>query len=378
MMHTLPPIQPHTQAKHHILEYHIKQWFPILGSTFGTLRYIDGFCGPGEYAGGEIGSPLIALQAIGRHSFYNDFSRQGKEIELFFVDENPAYTRHLDQKLQQFNKPMSIRLRIEHKLFENAMSELIRDFEVSRLNMPPTLLFIDPFGTSGFPMNLLERFASHERVEVLINLNHNAFIRWLPDPDKHDNADKLYGGSRWRPALMLHGQEQSDFLVAEYESALRDIGWRGTSFEMVNSLNQTSYHLVFGTGNYKGLEAMKKAMRSASQTGEFRYTDRLDPSQPVLLGLDREREYPREIAEYLFQAYDGREIPISHLQENDIGWHRHWLPQDLRAALIEMEYGDNPRISNVRNEDGRRRQARSYPEGCYITFGMPTQRQLSF
>ena len=244
--------------------------------------------------------------------------------------------------------------------------------------MPPTLLFIDPFGTSGFPMELLERFAAHMRVEGLINLNYNAFIRWLPDPSKHANADRLYGGTRWRPALRMRGREQSDFLVTEYENALEEIGWRGTSFEMVNNQNQTSYHLVFGTGNYKGLEAMKKAMRSASQTGEFRYTDRLDPSQPVLLGLDREREYPAEIAEYLSQKYDGQEISIDHLQENDIGWHRHWLPQDLRAALIELEYGTLQRISNVRNGDGRRRQARSYPDGCYITFGKPAQTQGRF
>ena len=41
------------------------------------------------------------------------------------------------------------------------------------------------------------------------------------------------------------------------------IGWRGTSFEMVNKQNQTAYHLVFGTGSPKGMEAIKRAMRSA-------------------------------------------------------------------------------------------------------------------
>ena len=149
-------------------------------------------------------------------------------------------------------------------------------------------------------MDLLARLSTFRRMEVLINLNYNEFVQWiLPDPTKHVTADRLYGGPRWRPALDLIDRERADFLVSEYEAALSEIGWRGTSFEMVNVQNQTAYYLVFGTQYYKGLEAMKRAMRDASQTGEFRYTDRIDPSQPTLIGLERENEYPREIGEYL-------------------------------------------------------------------------------
>ena len=72
--------------------------------------------------------------------------------------------------------------------------------------MPPTLLFIDPFGPAGFSMDLLKRLSAFDRVDVLINLNYLEFVRWiLPDPIKHITADRLYGGSRWRPALDLEG-----------------------------------------------------------------------------------------------------------------------------------------------------------------------------
>ena len=33
----------------------------ILNKYNKTVNYIDGFCGPGRYKGGEPGSPLIAL-----------------------------------------------------------------------------------------------------------------------------------------------------------------------------------------------------------------------------------------------------------------------------------------------------------------------------
>ena len=174
----------------------------------------------------------------------------------------------------------------------------------------------------------------------------------------------------------LDGRARAMFLVDEYEKALREIGWRGTSFEMVNTQNQTAYHLVFGTGSYKGMEAIKRAMRNASQTGEFRYTDRIDSAQPVLLGLDMANEYPTEIGEFLFQKYQGQEVALDRLIEDEVNWHRWWLPPDLREGLKNLEYGDNRGIVNVRNRDGRTRRRGTYPEGCHIEFGRPPQGRL--
>ena len=377
MSSTLPPIQPHTEAKHHILRYYLNEWFPILGRYHQTLRYIDGFSGPGEYEGGEPGSPLVALQTIRQHNQFGAFAKAGRNVEFLFVDSNSEFYRHLKTKIYGTHHPRAFGIQVEHGEFENLMTRLLDDFEANERQMPPTLVFIDPFGPAGFSMDLLSRLSSFMRMEVLINLNYNEFVQWiLRDPTKHVTADRLYGGPRWRPALDLIDRERADFLVSEYEAALNEIGWDGTSFEMVNTQNQTAYHLVFGTQNYKGLEAIKRAMRDASQTGEFRYTDRIAPSQPVLMGLEKENEYPREIGEYLFTKYDGKEISKSQLLEAEVNWHRQWLPQDLRKALLHLEYGDDPRIKDVRNGDGRPRRKDSYPDGCYITFGRKVTRRL--
>ena len=377
MSSTLPPIQPHTQAKHHILRYYLEEWFPILGRVHRTLRYIDGFSGPGEYEGGEPGSPLIALRAVRSHKRFDEYAEAGKTIEFLFVDKDPEFCRHLQTKIGESYWPQAFGIDVRHREFEASMAALLDAVNAGRMEMPPTLVFVDPFGPAGFPMNLLAKLASYKRVEVLINLNYSRFVQWiLPDTSKHITANRLYGGPRWRPALLLSGRARAEFLVSEYEAALTEIGWRGTSFEMVNMLNQTEYHLVYGTGSPKGLEAMKRAMRSASQTGEFRYTDRIDPSQPIFIGLDMEKQYPEEIGQHLFRKYEGREVARDRLVEDEIDWHRWWLPSDLRQALAHLEYGDDPRILNVRNSDGRPRMKGSYPEGCYITFDRPPQRRL--
>jgi len=66
---TIWPIESHTQAKHKILEFYLQAWFPILGSRYSRINFIDGFAGPGIYSEGEEGSPLIALRVAKEHSF---------------------------------------------------------------------------------------------------------------------------------------------------------------------------------------------------------------------------------------------------------------------------------------------------------------------
>ena len=369
----LPPIQPHTRAKHHILRYHLAEWFPILGSVYNTLRYIDGFSGPGEYEGGEPGSPIISMDSVSQHKSFDRFVANGGSIEFLFVDDNPQYMRHLREEIAAGTWPDAFKIMTEYEKFESVMSRFLDDVEVGKRQMVPTLLFIDPFGPAGFSMDLLRRLAEFDRIDLLINLNHNEFVQWiLNDSTKHVTANRLYGGERWKPALSLQGTARDRFLLNEYEMALTEIGWQGTSFEMVNSQNQTAYNLVFGTKHYKGLEAMKRAMRSASQTGEFRYTDRISESQRVFPGLDVVSGYSQEIGEHLINKYDGQEVPIAQIMEDEINWHRNWLPTDLRPGLIHLEFGPDPRISRVRNADGRTRKGKSYPDGCLITFGRPS------
>src|SRR6266436_4617700 len=67
---TIWELEPHTRAKHEILKRYLQAWMVILSQgRFPEILYIDGFAGPGEYAAGEVGSPIIALDtALGYRS----------------------------------------------------------------------------------------------------------------------------------------------------------------------------------------------------------------------------------------------------------------------------------------------------------------------
>ena len=49
---------------------------------------MDGFAGPGEYVGGEEGSPLVAIRALCEHG-----AKIGGEVIFYFVESRPGPLR---------------------------------------------------------------------------------------------------------------------------------------------------------------------------------------------------------------------------------------------------------------------------------------------
>ena len=89
---TLWNLEPHTIGKHLVLHGYLEAWFVIMGRWNGRILFIDGFAGPGEYSGGELGSPIIALNTYKEHR-----SRHlvNAEVVFFFVEKDEAWATHL-------------------------------------------------------------------------------------------------------------------------------------------------------------------------------------------------------------------------------------------------------------------------------------------
>jgi len=62
--------------------------------------YLDCFCGPGRYVGGEDGSPIIALkEAIKHHSLLKN-----SEVVFFFIDVDTDRIEHLKQEIAMLGR----------------------------------------------------------------------------------------------------------------------------------------------------------------------------------------------------------------------------------------------------------------------------------
>ncbi len=365
------PYSPHTEAKHYILKYYLGAWFPILATTQQRLIYVDGFAGPGEYEGGEDGSPIIALKVAKDHVLKDKLQRGGMQLVFFFIEKDEERFQNLQRRLSELELPDNFSIVTKCDSFEAAFGNVLTEIEQQSKQLAPSFVFIDPFGSTGFPMTLIQKLATQLRTEVLINFSYQSLNRWsLQDPTKHPRLDELFGDGRWRPALTMgDSKKKEDFLVQEYCKALQERDWRGTHFRMVNKYNQTQYYLIFGTQYYLGMLVMKRAMWSADPEGTFAFSDMSNPNQPKLFLATLDEEYSKELAEIIFANRRGTAVPKETILQNEVAWHPTAIDKHLTHALRIMEYETTPpKIVNVQKIDGSRRRAKTYPANCRIQF----------
>src|SRR6266699_5439259 len=107
---TLWAMDDHTRAKHEILRRYLEGWLPIMTSYNGRIIYLDGFAGPGEYDKGEPGSPLIAIDTFLNHTYS---PIRTKEVQFFFIEQDPPRYKHLKQLLARKVLPTTASCKIE-------------------------------------------------------------------------------------------------------------------------------------------------------------------------------------------------------------------------------------------------------------------------
>lgn len=368
---TIWPIEPHTEAKHEILRYYLGAWFPILATTQHRLLYVDGFAGPGEYEGGEDGSPIIALKVARDHLLRDKLHRSGMELVFFFVEKDEARYQNLEQKLAKLQLPSNFKIGMECDTFEHAFSGVLTKIEEQSKRLAPAFVFIDPFGLTGFPLSLIRRLAKQQSSEVLVTFNYQSLNQWfLWDKSKHEHVDALYGTNAWRGALdITNSQKREDYLRRAYQKALASLSWKVRPFRMINRHNQTQYYLFFATRNWLGMLAMKRAMWSAAPAGDYKYSDLSNPEQASLFEKLYDEEYSQDLANQLYENRRRQTVPKRLLLREDVAWHPVCIERHLTRALIILEYECSPqKILQVQLPDGRKRYRRRYPDDCIIKF----------
>src|SRR3989338_9886205 len=136
---TIWDLQPHTEAKHVIFKKYLDAWLPILTKHQGRVIIIDGFAGPGEYSGGEDGSPIIALNAVINHTIPIK-----AEVRFLFIEKNKKRYEFLKNKIEKMNLKENIKWQCLNDEFANVINSILEDIEKNNSNLAPTFTFIDP------------------------------------------------------------------------------------------------------------------------------------------------------------------------------------------------------------------------------------------
>ena len=176
----------HTAAKHRVLRSYLDGWIPVMAQqavkaqTYRLgpprLLLVDGFAGPGRYATGEPGSPLIMLDALISHAASARI--QPVQFLYLFIEHDSRRVDRLREEVAKLGPlPSNVAVRIEHGEFEATFGSLLDEATDNGRMLIPTFAFIDPFGYSTASMSLAGRLLAFRRCEALIFLP----LSFLPD-----------------------------------------------------------------------------------------------------------------------------------------------------------------------------------------------------
>ncbi|SEF29256.1 three-Cys-motif partner protein [Amycolatopsis pretoriensis] len=272
---------PHTKAKHDMLGRYLDGWFPILASWSGRVVFLDGFAGRGRYNDGSEGSPLVALRHLLDHRSFPVM--RDREFVFLFVEANDANAESLQQEIDKFKSerapwPKNVKVSVVNDKFDVTATAMIDYLREQKKNLAPTFAFVDPFGYSGLPMDLLANLLDHPHTEVFVNFMVGHVQRFI-ERDGQENAMRSLFGIDVREVLDGYdGQgDRVEYLRAVYERQLQEKAKFDyvQSFAMINSTGNIGYYLLHGTKHRAGVKVMKSAMWKVDPGGGFTFSDRL-------------------------------------------------------------------------------------------------------
>ncbi len=352
-------LDPHSAAKQEILRRYLSAWFRVLQTSHRRIVYIDGFAGPGRYKNGEPGSPLIALEAAPREP-----SAAAAEIVFWFIEERADRLAHLNEELAKVNLPAHFMVTADSGQFHEHLSRILESVEVGGQQLAPTFAFIDPFGFSGIPFELIKRLLRQPRCEVFITFMVDAINRFVQHPEdkivQHiveafgdDDAIRIAKGPGERVPRLRDLYQAKLSTVADYVRY----------FEMRDCNDRLEYYLFFATNHAMGHLKMKEAMWKVDPDGEFRFSDATNPDQMVLFEADHDDALALEIRTY----FHGRGTVTGSEVRKFVEGGTAYLKRHMTAALKYEEKQAHLVVDDLKT-DGNKRRANTFPDEARLTW----------
>jgi three-Cys-motif partner protein len=352
-----------TRAKLEILRSYLGAWFNILASSgVREAIYFDGFCGPGQYVGGEDGSPVLAARiASSVAQRYPDF-----RAYLACVDHDLAALQHL-ATLPEIKKPHpDAHVDIRHGKFEGTLTELLQDprYPIGA----PIFSFVDPFGFGGLSFASMRQLMRNQSSEIFVNLMCGFMNRFKehPDPDVRQKIERMIGADNLQ--RVLNAQDGIDELCAIYRENLLSLGPYVLRFMMRDETNVRDNALFFCGRNERGFEKIEAMWKVDKVNGAnfSEYVAQRDETRLQLPGFDAPQTGP--LRKQLLTEFQGKsDITVEVLKKWTIAKTETFLPKHLR---IELEALLADRRISVRdpNQSPRKRRSGDWPDRLIISF----------
>ena len=332
---------PPAQAKHRFYRHYLEAWLPtMLLPGNRRVRLVDAFAGSGRYAGTDRpGSPQIAVRALTENPRLTHLLDNDPRVLLQCIETNRRRAQHLEKELDALPRHNLLTHQVLSGPFPATWEEELHRVETTKGFLEPTLLFIDGFGHTGFPMDLITRVLHYESCEILINYPHHIIDRWAAqtqDKYKRQVLDNLYGDSAWRQAANIDDpHEREEYLLTKYQTSLANRGWKGSTLRM-ETPEGNGYHLLYGTTSERGMAAFKDAAWKVAKTAQFDYSSLQDSPEDQTLRQLGEAAVVTQVANSISRRHTGERITYAALQKF-IAWHPVGTEAHLQRALKKLQ-----------------------------------------
>jgi three-Cys-motif partner protein len=362
-------IDRHTEAKHAILRKYLEAWLPIMTSFNPEVVILDAFAGPGKYQDGEDGSPVIAIDVL---RYHRDVVKT-KAVKFIFIEADHDRCSHLRRIIAENPPPGKSTYAIYHGKCVDVLPTILT--RLTQFSSAPVFAFLDPFGFSHTPMDLIAQLTRLPKSEVLITFMLEEIRRFIEHPDLaiQDHYDALFGCDAWRqiPQQAQTPKERESRIHDLYKQQLHQAAniRYVRSFRMRNKHNATDYYLFFGTSHPAGIDKMKEAMWDVDPTGAYEFSDFTDPLQPLL--ITKQDDYS-QLPTMLLNRFIGQTVTLEDIEEfirSDTGYPL----TGYKTILKHMEDTNPPQIV----VKGRTSRRGTFPtKDLHITFPNITTRSL--
>jgi len=343
----------HTKVKHILLSKYLRVWITALGKYNPTICYFDGFAGRGEYIDkitGQtiLGSPLIALKVA------DSLSKYFNKLICFFIEKDEENFKNLEEVLEREKPSIQNWQKIEVEKRNDEFANVIEGIFASMGQgyiLVPSFFFVDPFGFSGIPFNIITRILSNPRTEVFFTFMVRDIARFIQLKELGETFHSLFGTDKWK-GVLASSQKQEVALISLYREQLHEVAQVKYSwpFRMCTSEKvQTLYYLLHVTNNYKGHKIMKEIMANQSAQGNFAYLGPQDVtarSQMKLFDINS----IEDLEEYLLKRFSGRKTGYDKIQEEVcIPWYSEppYINTHYNQALKELEKEGKIKIKRI-------------------------------
>lgn len=258
-----------TYVKHFVLERYLERVAYNIYSFQNDFVYIDGFSGPwkSENESYEDTSFQIALDQLREvRQGMKDGRDKNVDFRCMFVEKHPKPFQELEEAINGID---DVQIKLVNGPFEDNIGDVC-DFAKQSFS----LIFIDPTGWQGFPMQKISPLLML-RGEVLINFMSDFINRFIDDPRPEIAAsfDDLFGPNWYPEWKKLHdeGLSREAAAIEVYTSRLKQAG----NFEYVTSTrilkpkaDRSYFYLIYATQHWKGIQEFRGVEKKAIEEQE--------------------------------------------------------------------------------------------------------------